>query len=508
MAEFVDRGESARSANRPELQRLLEYVKTNRVDYVIVHKVDRLARNRADDVEINLALEARWRTLVSVTENIDETPSGMLLHGIMSSIAEFYSRNLSHEIKTKTLKKIEAGGTHGLAPIGYLNVRRIVDGRELRTVEVDPERAPLIAWAFEAYASGGYSLRDLTAELQERGFTQRATRTQPERNLGFNHLQRIFKRKYYVGIVTFRGLEYEGKHTPLVTPQVFETVGRLLEANRRSGERSYRRDHYLKGTVRCGRCQSRLLYFVSTGNGGRYEYFHCSSRHAGRGSCDLPHLPAHQVEAAVADRWLREVASPAEVVQLRAEIEAELRGFSARTEQEAKRVQTRLQAVRRDRLKWAEKAMSGAVPDDIAREKQAELARQVSWCEEELQTLEVNEEQIEALLDATLGLAVNCHLGYQSADGNGRRLWNQAWFESVEIDLIDDGIEVSEACREAVPDAVHAGLAAVRSRRVGLVECQEPPSSGRLLVRTSNIWWRRWDSNPRPPACKAGALAS
>lgn len=90
-----------------------------------------------------------------------------------------------------------------------------------------------------------------------------------------------------------------------------------------------------------------------------------------------------------------------------------------------------------------------------------------AWCEEELQTLEVNEEQIEALLDATLRLAVNCHLGYQAADGSGRRLWNQGWFESVEIDLADDGIEVSEACREAVPDALHAGLAAVRSRRVG-----------------------------------------
>lgn len=56
--EFVDRGESARSADRPELQRMLTYVRTNLgVRYVIVHKVDRLARNRADDVTINLALQ-------------------------------------------------------------------------------------------------------------------------------------------------------------------------------------------------------------------------------------------------------------------------------------------------------------------------------------------------------------------------------------------------------------------------------------------------------------------
>ena len=87
--EFADRGESARNADRPDLQRMLAYVAANQVDYVIVHKVDRLARNRADDVEITLAIRSAGAALVSCTENIDETPSGILLHGIMSSIAEF-----------------------------------------------------------------------------------------------------------------------------------------------------------------------------------------------------------------------------------------------------------------------------------------------------------------------------------------------------------------------------------------------------------------------------------
>ena len=98
VAEFVDAGESARSADRPDLKRMLDYVKTHRVNYCIVHKVDRLARNRLDDVEIHRALIEAGVTLVSATENIDETPSGMLLHGIMSSIAEFYSKNLATEV--------------------------------------------------------------------------------------------------------------------------------------------------------------------------------------------------------------------------------------------------------------------------------------------------------------------------------------------------------------------------------------------------------------------------
>ena len=87
--EFVDRGASAKSADRPQLQAMLEYVKENadRVDYVIVHKIDRLARNRDDDSDIMRVLRECGVQLVSASESIDDTPAGMLLHGIMSSIA-------------------------------------------------------------------------------------------------------------------------------------------------------------------------------------------------------------------------------------------------------------------------------------------------------------------------------------------------------------------------------------------------------------------------------------
>ena len=139
--ELVDAGESARRADRPELMRMIQYVTKHKTNYCIVHKVDRLARNRADDVTIHLALKDAGVTLVSATENIDETPSGMLLHGIMSSIAEFYSRNLATEVVKGLSQKAAQGGTVTKAPIGYRNVGVRDDfGREVRTVEIDDER--------------------------------------------------------------------------------------------------------------------------------------------------------------------------------------------------------------------------------------------------------------------------------------------------------------------------------------------------------------------------------
>ena len=120
--EFVDRGESAKTANRPELMNMLHYLRKHAVQYVIVHKVDRLARSRADDVAITMEIENSGATLVSCSENIDETPSGLLLHGIMSSIAEFYSRNLANEVIKGLEQKVQKGGTVHRAPAGYSHV--------------------------------------------------------------------------------------------------------------------------------------------------------------------------------------------------------------------------------------------------------------------------------------------------------------------------------------------------------------------------------------------------
>src|SRR5699024_12195865 len=117
---------------------------------------------------------------VAGTENLDETPSGMLLHRIMSTIAEFYSRNQPTEVTKGMTQKAIGGGTLGKAPTGYLNVRtRDGMGREVRTVELDPERAPLIEWAFKAYASGNWTVSQLHDELTSRGLVRVPTPKRP-----------------------------------------------------------------------------------------------------------------------------------------------------------------------------------------------------------------------------------------------------------------------------------------------------------------------------------------
>ncbi|HYO86698.1 MAG TPA: recombinase family protein [Dermatophilaceae bacterium] len=258
--EFIDTGESARTADRPELMRMIRYVKANKVAYCIVHKVDRLARNRADDVTIHLALQQAGVMLVSATENIDETPSGMLLHGIMSTIAEFYSRNLATEVTKGMTQKAIGGGTLGKAPIGYLNVRARDDqGREVRTVELDPERGPLIEWAFKPYASGNWTDSQLHDELTSRGLVSVPTPKRPSKPLAVSSLHRLLTNPYYKGDVVYRGTRYKGTHPALIPPEVWYQVQSVLTAHKTAAEATQVHDHYLKGTIHCGQCGSRLI---------------------------------------------------------------------------------------------------------------------------------------------------------------------------------------------------------------------------------------------------------
>lgn len=445
-AEFVDAGESAKSSDRPALTRMLSYLREHPTTYVIVHKIDRLARNRADDVEINLAIRAAGATLVSVTENIDETPSGALMHGIMSSIAEFYSRNLANEVMKGAKQKAMNGGTPTIAPIGYLNVRETHDGREVRTVRTDADRAPHIQWAFAEYATGDWSLPRLAAALETRGLLQRPTAKRPKRPLPMNKLYKVLQNRYYLGIVTWQGIEYPGRHEALIDLATFERVQRVLESHRQSGERSYRRRHHLAGALYCARCSSKMIYAVSTGKqGNKYAYWLCNGRHNVKNGCDLPYVAADRMEALVESLW-RQVQMPITTVQtIRQGLERDFAAFASHAEQEVRRIDTRIADVNRQRRRWADLAMDDAVPLDIAKEEQAKLARQLSQLTMQRQNLTETDADHARTVEDALALIERCGDAYAESSPQNRRELNQAWFERIVVDVEDDAPIVTAA---------------------------------------------------------------
>jgi DNA invertase Pin-like site-specific DNA recombinase len=260
--EYIDKGESAKTAQRRNFQAMLRRIQTDRdVDYVICDKLDRFARNRRDDANMLFELKAAGAQLVSVKENVDETPAGQLLHAIMAGIAEFYSRNLGTEALKGMTQKAKVGGTPGRAPIGYLNVRDKIDGREIRTVVVDPERAPLVQWAFDAYSTGEWTITSLTDELRARGLRAVPNgRAKVPGPVTRSSVGLLLTNRYYLGMVSFCGVEYQGRHQPLVQHVVFDRVQDILASRRQSGEKQRTHRHYLKGSIFCADCGSRLSF--------------------------------------------------------------------------------------------------------------------------------------------------------------------------------------------------------------------------------------------------------
>src|SRR6266516_7399787 len=101
-----------------------------------------MSRNRLDDAFVLTRLRKYKATLVSATESIDETPVGQLMHGILAAFNQYRSDEDGADIRYKMGEKAKRGGTLSRAKLGYMNIRDRFDGREVRTVAIDPDRAP------------------------------------------------------------------------------------------------------------------------------------------------------------------------------------------------------------------------------------------------------------------------------------------------------------------------------------------------------------------------------
>ena len=458
--EFADRGESARSANRPELQKMLAYLKEDGgIDYVIVHKLDRLARNRADDVEINRAFEEAGVRLVSTSENIDQTPGGMLLHGIMSSIAEFYSRNLANEVIKGMGEKARNGGTLGKAPLGYVNVRgRDEHGREIRTVELDQQRAPLLRLAFSEYATGNWTVSQLAKHLAGLGLDVPATPSKPARPITKGRLHTLLRHPYYKGVVQFQGVEYVGKHEPLVDSQTWQTVQAIL-ASRRYGERQRIHNHFLKSTVVCGQCGARLLVQnTRNSKGDLYPYFICAKRQRTH-DCAFRAVLIDVVEERMSDLYQTIQLSNQDRQLVEQYVREELRHLERDKDRTIRSLTTRRTNIEDKRRRLMHAHYEGAVPLELLKEEQTQLTAELDHIERQLAAYKADAAEVRQHLTQALDLLEDCHRLYTEAPDHLKKLLNQVFFQRVLVNpLVDEeGRVILPGEGDGTSDSANAG---------------------------------------------------
>ena len=439
---YIDRGESAKTAERPEFQRMLNRIRHLRdIDYVIVDKIDRFARNRRDDANILFELRVAGTQLISVKENIDATPSGELLHAIMAGIAEFYSKNLATETMKGMTQKAISGGTPGRAPLGYLNARRRGDdGREIRTVIPDPERAALVQWAYEAYASGEWTIRTLAAALADKGFRGLPVGIKPAGPIQPAAVHRLLRNRYYIGKVTFNGIEYDGRHQSLVPEALFDYVQQLLASRDRAGEKQRVHRHYLKGSVFCADCGYRLCIINAKGS---YMYFYCLGRHQRRSNCQQRYMPIHKVEEAV-ERYYATVRMPEDAAEsIRTGLRVEIERQHKRSQPEISWARQRVEELEQERRRLARGVINGSIPEDLAREEQDRISTELKQATAIERTSELVYSRIAETLTVAMSYVTRVDDVYRLGGAQVRRLSNQFFFEKLLLRYTDDGVQVA-----------------------------------------------------------------
>src|ERR1700677_2675383 len=417
--EYVEPGVSGGSLlKRAAFRRMIDEIgEQHDVDLVIVWSVSRWARNQEDHWVARGLVTKAGAKLLSVKEPIGEESShGILLEGVMAAAAAARCIEISEEVKRGIKRKIEVGGTSGVAPIGYLNVREpLAHGGEVRTVIIDPERGPIGVWAFETYATGLYSLSDITVLLESRGLYSRPTRRRGSRPLGLSQVHRLLSNPYYAGFVKHIGHVYQGRHKELVSQELFDKVQAVLVAHRHSGERDRRHLHYLKGTISCGTCGRQLVYSRNNGNGGIYEYFVCPKNQ--RGECPQGYQPIDLVEAAIEKHYAGVPFSEAEREQIRKAITTDLNDKVATAQQEIERCQAVLEEVKEQERKLLHMHYQERISGELFDDEQTRIRERRKDAEELIARLSVRHEDIAATLQLTLEiLGEDLHELYGRAD--------------------------------------------------------------------------------------------
>jgi site-specific DNA recombinase len=506
---YMERAESAKSDDRPVLQSMMRELPALGVKYLIVHKVDRLARNRLDDATLYQRFVGMGITLVSASENIDDTPAGRLMHGMLASFAEYYSNNLATEVKKGLRRKHEQGGTPHRPPIGYRSKREWISGQDIRTVELDPDRAPLITHAFDLYATGRWTTRRLAAYLTEQGLRSRATRRTPERPLTASRVQEMLRNSYYIGIVTWDGRSYPGKHDKLADQETFDRVRALLAAAKIGGDRPQVHQHYLRGSVFCERCHGRLLYGRHQGRSRHYEYFCCNNR-ATRGrviQCDSGHHPVEATEDSVIDDVYSQLHLELEVSeQIRRELTGHLSDQAAVVRQEAERHERALKAIEGKQEKLVQLYYRDLVSEDVFTAEQDKLKAERRAAKRLQAVASAQLDDANEALEIALGRLDNISQVYRDGTPLERRILNQAIFER--IDIGPDG-QTTGTTLTPIYEAISAwqpGLGQPRNTTKG----QEGPSTAQVQPCPASshleILPARRPTNPRrcPPGCPDG----
>ncbi len=274
---FREEGASAKTAARPVLKSMINYCVTHKpgIDLMVVHRMDRLARNLHDHHMIKAALAKVGIKVKSVLEDFDDSAAGRFIENVLASAAQF-----DNDVRSsRTIDAMRAGLSDGRwmwgAPIGY----RRGGGKAAPSLVLDDASAPLVQLAFELYAKGDKTKREIWERVTELGLNRSG------KQLSLQSFGEMLKNPIYRGRIVSEALGFDGEadFEPLVSDELWNRVQRVSD-RRRTHKPQKQWDHPdfpLRRVVHCWECNTPLTASWSTGRSKKYPYYRCPRRQCG-----------------------------------------------------------------------------------------------------------------------------------------------------------------------------------------------------------------------------------
>ncbi len=274
--EYIDRAMTGTNDNRASFQTMIRDSAKKEWQYVIVYKGDRFSRNRIESAIHKKTLRDNGVKLVSATENIPDTPEGIILESLLEGMAEYYSAELSVKVKRGLNEsRMKKQFTGGFLLYGW-------DLVEKKPVVNDNE-ATVVRSVFTDYINGKTAL-DIIERLEREG-------VRDKRGKPFNKMAiyRMLRQQKYSG---------NDIYPPIIDKDTQDRVNALVEENKRapSKKKSYEK-YLLSGKLICGECGGLMTGEAGTSNTGAvYHYYKCFEKKKHSRSCTMPSIRKDAIE--------------------------------------------------------------------------------------------------------------------------------------------------------------------------------------------------------------------
>jgi site-specific DNA recombinase len=259
---------ASKTTERKVFKEMLAYARANadKIDGLLVYKIDRAARNLFDYVELERLESVHGVPLIAVSQPTENTPAGRMQRRVLASMASFTTEQQAIDVKEGLARRAQSGLFVGMTPYGYLNVR--VNGRSI--VQVDKPAAANVRLIFQLYAHERCTLDMICQRLADRDIAYLPEKPAWTRSKVHN----ILHDRSYIGDLRYQGQWHPGSHVPIVDTTTFAKVQALM------GEHEYKTNDllYAGGLIRCAHCGGQVTgeKVIKKATGKEYVYYRCT----------------------------------------------------------------------------------------------------------------------------------------------------------------------------------------------------------------------------------------